>query len=171
MKAAKQWRTQTTHPFSICLLPPKLLMHCYFSDYSFIKGNFKGSLIINNLEHWNITSQLLLTSFCIVMLYSSEGRAQALRYSVFQSTCWIITDTSAVAHWDTALNVPNKNNALHTYSCWQSLHTLCNQEAPPSSHKDIYTHTHTHTQGLSKMQTLSWWSQLHIGSGKRHFIS
>lgn len=49
-------------------------------------------------------------------------RSQALKLTVFKKhMADYQRDISRYTQRDTALNVPNKNNALHTFSCWQRL--------------------------------------------------
>lgn len=84
VKVAQQRRMQTTRPLSNRLFPPN--RRCYLPRRSFIKGNFKGSLIIKNRQRCNVTTQLFLPSVSSSCVQSPAGRSQALKLSVFKRT-------------------------------------------------------------------------------------
>lgn len=163
---------QTTQPLANCLPPPKISMHSNFSHYSFIK---RKQGFINNLKPRTLKmlqpsfSFLLLSAF--VVLYTSAGRSQALKLSLVQSTWWIITATSAVAHQDTTLNEPKKTQHCAHIQLLTKASTCCVIRRLHPLHKKIHTCTNAHLHDHSKTQTLGWWSQLHTGSGFRHIIS
>lgn len=147
---------QTTHPLSNCLFPPKLSMHSYFSHYSFIKGNFKGPLIMKNLEHRNITTQLFPPSSC------------PCRHALF--FCSRKVTGSQIVRLSKHMvnyhgNISRYTQILQLHSTYQTKTTLCTHSAArkastccvirrlhPLHTKD--TRTNAHLQGLSKTQSM-----------------
>lgn len=85
-------------------LPPTQLIHK--------KRNFRGSLIIKIPLRCNVTI-LLCRHDVLRVPYEGHGLT---KLSAIKKH---IVDYQAITHGDAALNAPNKNNALHTFSCWQ----------------------------------------------------